>query len=218
MDTIKILKSILGGNATGSKRVEEIQRRPSSGGQSSGGLGDVLGSVLGNDSQPQTAQRPKSNSPEDLGNMLEDLLGVGGAGPSQAAPTKAPPARRRPRRHEPENDQATVLIRAMCNAAKVDGDIDRDEQDAILGRLGEVTQDEIDFVRRELSAPLDIDAYCDSVPDAASQNAYAFSVMAIKLDTLNEAAYLGRLAAGLELDTETCNQIHKKIGAPSLYS
>jgi uncharacterized membrane protein YebE (DUF533 family) len=42
--------------------------------------------------------------------------------------------------------------------------------------------------------------------------------MAIKLDTLNEAAYLGRLAAGLELDTKTCNQVHKKVGAPCLYA
>lgn len=218
MDTLKILKSILGGNATGSKRVEEIQQRPSRSGQSSGGLGDVLGSVLGNDSQAQAPQRPKSNNPEDLGNMLEDLLGVGGAAPSKAAPVPAPPVRRRPRRHEPENDQATILIRAMCNAAKVDGDIDRDEQDAILGRLGEVTQDELDFVRRELSSPLDIDAFCDSVPDTISQNAYAFSVIAIKLDTLTEAAYLGRLAAGLELDAETCNQTHKKVGAPCIYA
>ena len=110
------------------------------------------------------------------------------------------------------------LIRAMCNAAKVDGDIDRTEQDAILGRLGDVSRDEIDFVRRELGSPLDIDGFCDSVPDELAQHAYAFSVMAIKIDTISEAAYLGRLGAGLELDTGVCNDIHEQVGAPCIYA
>ena len=109
-------------------------------------------------------------------------------------------------------------IRAMCNAAKVDGKIDRNEQDAILDRLGDVGRAEIDFVRRELNAPLDLEDYCDTVPDDLAPQAYAFSVLAIKLDTLNEAAYLGRLAAALEIEPKTCNEIHQQLGAPSLYA
>ena len=107
----------------------------------------------------------------------------------------------------------------MCNAAKVDGEIDRNEQDAILGRLGDnIGQAELDFVRRELNSPLNLDDYCDSVPQHLAPQVYAFSLLAIKLDTLTEAAYLGRLAAGLELDNKTCNEIHKQIGAPCLYA
>ena len=105
----------------------------------------------------------------------------------------------------------------MCNAAKVDGAVDRQEQDAILGRLGNVTKEELDFVRKELNSPLDVTQFCRSVPDDLSEQVYAFSVMAIQLDTLKEAAYLGRLAQGLSMDEGTCNSLHAKVGAPSLY-
>ena len=213
MDTIKILKSILGGNATNSKRVEEARQRPSSGGQAGGGLGDILGSVLGGSSGASI----DTSDPGSLGSQLEDLLGVGGKPPARKPAPRAQPPRRQ-RHREPEKDPATILIRAMCNAAKVDGDIDRAEQDAILGRLGEVSQDEIDFVRSELNSPLDLEDFCDSVPETLAEQAYAFSVLAIKLDNLNEAAYLGRLASGLELESKTCNEIHKQVGAPCLYS
>ena len=57
--------------------------------------------------------------------------------------------------------------------------------------------DEDNFVIAQANAPLDIDEFCDSVPDELGQRVYAFSVMTIKLDTLHEAAYLGRLGAGL---------------------
>lgn len=214
MDTIKILKSILGGNATNSRRVEEARQRPSRSGHPGGGLGDILGSVLGGSSSPREIN---PNDTGGLGSQLEDLLGVGGKEPARKPAPRTKPSRRQ-RQREPENDSATILIRAMCNAAKVDGDIDRAEQDAILGRLGEVSQDEIDFVRTELNAPLDVDDFCDSVPEKLAEQAYAFSVLAIKLDALSEAAYLGRLAAGLEIETKTCNEIHKQVGAPCIYA
>jgi len=216
MDTIKILKSILAGNSTSRQRTEQARQprqQPSSG---------------------RAPRRTPRQTPNDVGGMLEDMLGVGrekgrASTPRHAEPQRQPEprrdtsppifeTRRRPRRQEPEVDKATTLIRAMCNASKVDGDIDREEQDAIIGRLGDVTQDEIDFVRRELKSPLDIDAFCDSVPDELAQQAYAFSVMAIKIDTISEAAYLGRLGATLELDTDLCNDIHEQVGAPCIYA
>jgi uncharacterized membrane protein YebE (DUF533 family) len=51
-----------------------------------------------------------------------------------------------------------------------------------------------------------------------AEQVYAFSVLAIKLDTLAEAAYLGRLGSGLELDPEKCNEIHKQMQAPCIYA
>jgi uncharacterized membrane protein YebE (DUF533 family) len=106
----------------------------------------------------------------------------------------------------------------MCHAAKVDGAVDRQEQEAILGRLGDVTEEGLDFVRKELDSPLDVDQFCRSVPVDLVEQVYAFSIMAIQLDTLKEAAYLGRLAQGLGVDERTCNALHSKVGAPSLYS
>jgi len=237
MDSISILKSILGGNATKSSRVEEIQKRQGGGAQAGPSMGDILGSILGGGkpapSRTQTTSTSNPADPGDLGSTLEEMLGVDGKGAS--APRSTSPQgssnptsggdlipginqRQRQRTRKPEPDQATTLIRAMCNAAKVDGDIDRAEQKAILDRIGDVGKDEIAFVQRELNAPLDIDDYSDTVPDNLAQQAYAFSVLGIKLDSLTEAAYLGRLAANLELDTKTCNEIHKKLGAPCLYA
>lgn len=239
MNTIDILKGILAGNATKSKRIDDIQQRSGGAGSSGGGgLSDILGSVLGGGGTRQAPQQPQRQTraqaepsePGDLGRMLEDMLGVGrgggGAAPApvpvpqqrevpRAAPEPAPRQRQAPA--QPEYNQAEILVRAMCNAAKVDGNIDQAEQDAILARIGNVGQTEIDFVRSELNAPLDLDGYCRSVPGEVAQRAYAFSVMAIKLDTLNEAAYLGRLAAGLGINPQVCNEIHKQLDAPCLY-
>ena len=213
---MKILKGILSGNATGSKRIEEAQKRPSGGGSPAGGLGDLLGSILGGGGGGAQAS---GGSKGGLDELLGGLLGGGGAAAQQPKPEqRAPEPKPQPRSRGGEADQATILIQAMCNAAKVDGEIDRDEQQAIVSKLGEVTQDEIDFVRAELGRPLDLDAYSRSVPPALARHAYAFSVMAIKLDQLNEAAYLGRLAAGLGLSPQDCNQIHGQIGAPALYA
>lgn len=231
MNGLDILKGILGGNATGSKRIEKIQKR-----SEGGGLGDVLGSVLGGGRSREQRRGSVPTNPRDAARELEDFLGIGKedrrrrevipqAEPvRQRQPERRPdlspppmPRRRQPRCEHEEDDSAT-LIRAMCNAAKVDGDIDRAEQDAILSRIQNVGREELDFVRAELAAPLDLEAYCDTVPPRLAEQVYAFSVLTIKLDTLREAAYLGRLSSALELDSATCNAIHEKVGAPCIFS
>ena len=47
------------------------------------------------------------------------------------------------------NAQAEVLIRAMVMAAKADGQITRDEQEAIVKQLGDLDQEEINFLQTE---------------------------------------------------------------------
>jgi uncharacterized membrane protein YebE (DUF533 family) len=167
-----------------------------------------------------------STDPDEAANELEDLLGIGKERrPSReripdAEPVRRPDLapRRRQARCEHETDDVATLIRAMCNAVKVDGEIDRAEQDTILKRIGDVGREEIEFVRRELAAPLDLEQYCDTVPPHLNEKVYAFSVLAIKVDTLREAAYLGRLCSALELDPRTCNAIHEQHGAPCLFA
>ena len=120
------------------------------GGKSGGGAGDLLGALTG-----------LAGKSGGLGG-LAGLLGGGKSAPVPQAPEPAPP----PPQHSAEaaQQQAVLMIRAMCNSAKVDGQIDEGEQQAILGRLGEVSQAEMDFVRRELSTPLDVAAFAASVP------------------------------------------------------
>lgn len=231
MNGFDILKGILGGGRTSSKRIEKIQKR--TGG---GDLGDVLGSVLGRGSSRSGSARREPTDPREAARQLEELFGIGKEESRRRRPIpQAEPVRQReperrpdlvppplPRRRQPrcehESDDAVTLIRAMCNAAKADGDIDRAEQDAILDRIGNVGREEIDFVRRELAAPLDLEGFCDTVPPRLAQQVYAFSVLGIKLDTLREAAYLGRLCSALELEPETCNAIHEKVGAPCIFA
>jgi uncharacterized membrane protein YebE (DUF533 family) len=168
------------------------------GGKSSGGGGGGLGALAG-----------MLGGGAAAGGLLGKLMG--GGDEAEAQPAAAIP--------QEANQEAELLIRAMCNAAKADGRLDDAEKQNIIGRLGEeVTQDEIDFVQGELSAPLDVDGFVRSVPQGAGPQVYSFSVMAIKIDEQSEANYLGQLAQGLGLDAAACNEIHDQLGAPKIFA
>ena len=215
MDAVKLLGSLLGNNATGGNLLGSLLGKATGGGAATGGaagggIGSMLGGLLGGG----------GGSTGGAGGMLGSLLGGGAAGgllgslmgggskEEAAAPTPAAPTPA-----APQADQATLLIRAMCNAAKADGQVDQTEQQNIIGRLGnDVDQAEIDFLKSELSAPLDVAGFVSSVPADLAANVYAMSVMTIKVDTPQEAQYLQQLAQGLKLDNSTLGEIHKQLG------
>ncbi len=141
-----------------------------------------------------------------LGGLLGSMLG-GGSEPKMSAVER-----------DEADDQATLLLRAMINAAKADGQVDKEEVDNIVSRLGDVDEQEAAFLRAELQAPLDIEAYCQSVPDELAEQAYAFSLMGMRLDTQQEAQYLGAVAQGLRLDAKTANEIHEELGIPAIFN
>lgn len=240
MDAIKILGALMGSNASGGNLLGAIIKgaagqalgggrpQPQAGGM--GGLASILGGLTGATGRPQQQQAPagggigailgglarqqqhqQQRQPQGggLGSVLGGLLGGGGQAP---APAPEPPTQQ-------TQDQATILIRAMLNAAKADGQIDEHEQKAIVDKLGgDLDAQEQAFVQKELSAPLDVQAFARSVPPELAEHAYAFSLMGIKLDTQNEAQYLGQLAQGLGLDAKTGNAIHRQFGQPEIYS
>ena len=117
-----------------------------------------------------------------------------------------------------KNEQAICLIRAMINAAKADGRIDQQEQNSIVERLGDVSQDELNFLREEFGAKLDVREFAWSVPLGMEQQVYSLSLMAIDLDENAEAQYLHELAHGLRIAPETVNALHDRLGAPQIYS
>jgi len=117
---------------------------------------------------------------------------------------------------DPFNQNAEVLIVAMANAAKADGQIDQAEQDAIIKELGDLSQDEVQFLRREFAKPLDVREFVWSVPLGMEQQVYAISLMTIELDNNAEARYLKELAHGFRMTPDECNQIHRRFGAPLL--
>jgi len=209
-------------------------------GQSGGGLGDLLGSLAGGRQQQQAPQGG------GMGDLLGSILGgaqggnsgglggegglgglLGGALTKYAQNQNADVPN-----HDHSNcdhlpigvdqqqatDQATLIIRAMINAAKSDGSIDEAEQEKVVGKLGDVTQEEADFVRSEFRAPLDVNAFVQSIPRGMEQQIYAVSLMAIDLDNNKEAHYLDSLAKGLNIQPQLANQIHQQLGAPVIYS
>ena len=211
MDAVKLLGSLLGSNATGGNLLGSLMKGAVGGGGGGGGLGSLLGGMLGGGGGGSAGGGATSGL---LGSLMKTAAGAGGAGMlgsllggggSAPEPAAAPPA-------QEVNDQATVLIRAMCNAAKSDGQIDETEQQNIIGRLGEIDQSEADFLRQEFSSPLDVQGFARSVPQELATQVYALSCATVKVDTREEVAYLQELGQALNLDGQTLEQVHKQLG------
>ncbi len=208
MDAMDILGALLG-------------RKSGSGSAGGNILKDILGGGLSK-SKPksQPRQHPQARKPRTIGEAakgIEDLLSVSNDHHQQRRQAPAAPAPKRSPQQEEMNEQAEVLVRAMVSAAKSDGQISQEEQDSIVKQLGEVSQNEIDFLRAEFSKPVDVKAFSWSVPRGMEEQAYAISLMAIDLDDQKEAEYLADLAHGLRLDTQRCNEIHQSYGAPAIF-
>jgi uncharacterized membrane protein YebE (DUF533 family) len=212
--------------------------------QGGGSMGDLLGSLLGGGQQSQ--RQAPTQSGGSMGDLLGSLLGggsqggsssLGGAGGlggllggalakyAQAQNADAPTPDHSNCDHLPIGvepaqaaDQATLIIRAMINAAKADGSIDRDEQERVIAKLGDITQAEADFVRAEFNAPLDVEGFIRSIPRGLEQQIYAVSLTAIDLDTNKEAHYLAQLAEGLGIEPRVANMIHEQLGVRKIFA
>ncbi|MDA7430598.1 DUF533 domain-containing protein [Primorskyibacter aestuariivivens] len=120
----------------------------------------------------------------------------------------------------PEAEEAAgLMLRAMIQAAKADGDIDEAEKAKILETLGEdADAGDIAFVQAQLAAPVDVQALAAATPEAQKMQVYSMSLMSIRVDTEAEAAYLDQLAGALGLDQQTVNMLHMQMGVQPLYS
>ena len=191
----------------------------------SGGAAGGLGGLLGG--QGGMGGMGGAGGGAGLGNLLSGMMGGSpaqggglgsllGAALGQQRPDGSLGAQ--PDLGREQQDQAELLIRAMINSAKADGEIDADEQQRIVGRLGEVDEEEAAFVRREMSEPLDAEAFARSVPQQLGRQVYLVSLLAIDLDQQSEARYLDTLRRGLGIDEKTANELHVEVGAPAMYS
>lgn len=109
---------------------------------------------------------------------------------------------------------ALSIVTAMIAAAKADGTIDPEERQKILGRLSEggLSNEEREYLDRELTGPLDIDKVVNSAtgPEHAIE-LYAASLLAIDPDHPAERAYLEMLAARLGLDADLKASIENTV-------
>ena len=193
------LGSLLEGLAGGGASARKTTRRASAptgleGMLGAGGVGGLLGGLLGGASAGGGAG--------GLGSMLDAVL----QGGSPAA--------------EPSRDQelaAALMLRAMIQAVKADGDLDAEEKRKLMAALEGASEEEVAFVNAELSAPQDLDSLVALVPQGMEAQVYAISLSAIDLDNRAEAQYLHSLATALDLDQAEVNALHDKMGAQRIY-
>ncbi|MEL7459439.1 MAG: tellurite resistance TerB family protein [Pseudomonadota bacterium] len=107
---------------------------------------------------------------------------------------------------------AKLMIRAMIQAAKADGEIDEDEKAKILEHMGDMGPEELAFVKAELAAPIDIEGLAADTSDQMKAQVYAVSLMAVKVDHASEARYLNGLADAMGLSPEIRDQVHRSMG------
>jgi len=117
---------------------------------------------------------------------------------------------------EVTEENARLMIRAMIQAAKSDGEIDDAERQAILDQLDGSSEEEIAFVEAALAAPVDPVALAKDATDSSRGQIYSAALMAITVDTDAERNYLRQLAAALMLDDAKVASIHTGMGKPKL--
>ena len=112
--------------------------------------------------------------------------------------------------------QAQIIVRAMINAAKADGQIDEAEVQKIIGRLDDngLTEEEKNFFLVEARKPMDLQGIIAeaAVSQELAAEVYAASLLAIEVDTPAEQQYLQQLAEGLGLPAEAVAHIHATLG------
>lgn len=203
-------------------------------GGSGRGFGEMLGSA--GETAKRAAQSPieetKRNNPAAIGGLgaiAGALLGGGrgavGGGMLAVLGSLAYSALQKqgglqglvPGLEDPAEVQrkAMLLLRAMIQAAKADGDIDDRELQKIVGKLEEAGESEEAraFVVQEMRKPMDLQALAQAARDPQeAAEVYAASLMAIEVDTAAERDYLARLATALRLPTEAVQTIHGRLG------
>lgn len=205
MDALRILGGLLGNRA-----------------QSGSIGGQILGQVLGGGGPRPGGPAVNLPQTDPLGGLMRDAFGRR-PNMNQVPQGYQPHPHAAHRHHHDHYGQseldgrAVLLIRAMINAAKADGAIDQREQDNIVKQLGQLSPDEVQFLRQEFAAPLDLPGYVRQVPRGFEDEVYSVSLMAINVDTHSEAHYLRDLAQALNLQGPQCNALHQRYGYPTVF-
>lgn len=178
-----------------------------------GGLDDLLGGLIGGG--PASAEREAAPLPRTgrggVGDLLDQVLADKPGGGLGSRPISLP---------EPEREEAlsaALMLRAVIQAVKCDGDLDDAERDRLMRAMGEADPREVKAVQAELSRPVDVQGLARAVPAGLEPQIYMVSLMAIDLDQRAEADYLHQLAGALDLSPDQVNAMHDKAGAPRLY-
>ena len=225
-----ILGSVLGGQ--------------SSGGQSSGGVGDILGSLGSMLGSPSGVGGMNKGQLGGLGALAGALLGGGGGATKGAiggsamailgtlalsalknwqaqsgdAGDNALGLSETEVKQISAPETAELCLRGMIEAIKSDGQISHAEIERLTGKLSEggITDEEKHFVQAEMSKPQDLAGLVKAIPNPeVGIQVYAASLMAISVDTPAEKAFLKGLADGTGIAPDAVARLHQLVGAPA---
>lgn len=165
-----------------------------------------------------SAEAPAENAPPDPGTTAVMTALSGAAATSEQSIDGLLDAFNETGTTHAAEDAAALMLRAMIQAAKADGDIDATERARIIESVGaDAGADELDFVKAQLDAPLDVAALASATPEAQILQVYTASLMSIRVDTPPEVLYLDGLAQALGLDQRVINALHQQLGVVPLY-
>lgn len=199
-----------------------------------GGMGDMqdmisqMASQAGFDLSALTGGAPASGdkggllsgAPEGGAGLAGVLAALGGAAAMSGKGAGAMIDQFNTPQVAPQAEQAaSLMLRAMIQAAKADGEIDPAEQAKIMETVGDdADAEDIRFVREQLAAPVDVRSLAADTPEPLKGQVYSMSLMSIRLDRQSEAEYLDSLARALGLNQQTVNALHMQMGVQPLYS
>jgi uncharacterized membrane protein YebE (DUF533 family) len=184
------------------------------GGAASGGgaMGDLLGALLGGGRGAAGGGAMAILASLAMGALKSYMTQGGQSAAAAVSPAEA--------RALVSADAERLILRAMIEAAKADGKIDKREIAKLVEKAGEngMTPEERAFVEAELARPIDLRglAAATAGSPAMAAQVYAASVLAIDIDSAAEAAYLRDLAAALGLDPRAVAELHRMTGAPAV--
>ncbi|SLN58880.1 Inner membrane protein YebE [Aquimixticola soesokkakensis] len=192
-----------------------------------GGMGDQLGAMAEKFGVPGGAETVRGlmgkfggqaadmteASQAGLGALMGAMTGAASAGAAgvsdmMGAMTGGTPV------GEAMEENAKMMIRAMIQAAKADGEIDAEERSKILDALSDASEEEMAFVQGELDADIDVARFASDMSESARAQVYSAALMAISVDTEAEKQYLAQLASALALPTQKVATIHETMGKP----
>ena len=176
-----------------------------------GGIGALLGALMGGSN---------STTMNSLGGSMMGLLGMmaykalsgsmSGNSGAVSQPQYTPPSATQ------QNSDAEIILTAMIDAAKADGQVDSDELSKIMSTMKSsgIGQEGMNYVIGKLQGPMEtakIVAAVNGRPDLAAQ-VYSASLMAIDVDTEAEKMYLDKLAKAMGLSPAVVRNIEQLTG------
>ena len=191
---------------------QAVKQRVGGDNLAAGGIGALLGALMGNS---------RSTTANTLGGGMMGLLGMMaykalknsmGSSSGVTAQDSVPQTYVQPTPQQQASD-AEIIITAMIDAAKADGQVDAEEFQRITSSLQKngLGQEGMNYVIQKLQGPMEtakIVAATKGRPEFAAQ-VYSASLMAINVDTDAEQRYLAKLGRAMGLSNEVMQNIEQ---------